>query len=75
MKCHFCKKREGEIPISDEDGNSLLICEKCDNDMFDAHTLQKKIIREINIQIRHHKARRNIPAINSLNHIKYVLLN
>lgn len=74
MKCHFCKKREGEIPISDEKGNELLICERCDNDMFDAYTLQKKIIREINIQIRHHRTENNVSAVSSLKHIKNVLL-
>ena len=74
MKCHFCKKREGEISISDEDGNSLLICEDCDLDMFDAYTLQKKMLKEINIQMRHHRKENNIPAINSLKHIKNALM-
>jgi len=74
MKCHFCKKKEGEIPISDDKGNEFLICEDCDNDMFDARTLQNKMLKEINIQIRHHRREKNEAAVNSLKHIKSVLL-
>jgi hypothetical protein len=74
MKCHFCKKGKGEIPICDENGKTLLICEQCDLDLFDARTLAMKLTKEINIQIRHHKESNNIPAVNSLKHIKNVLL-
>jgi len=74
MKCHFCKKKEGEISISDDKGKELLICEKCDNDLFDAYTLAKKLTKEINIQIRHHRKENNISAVKSLNYIKNLLL-
>jgi len=74
MKCHICKKAEGEIPINDDKGNEFLICEDCDNDLFDAYTLAKKLTREINIQIRHQRNENNIPAVSSLKHIRSLLL-
>jgi len=74
MKCHFCKKKEGEIPINDDKGNEFLICEDCDNDLFDAYTLAKKLTKEINIQIRHQRKENNIPAVSSLKHIRSLLL-
>jgi len=33
-KCFFCGCDEASIPISDEDGNSFKICEKCDEEAF-----------------------------------------
>jgi protein-arginine kinase activator protein McsA len=74
MKCHFCHKRKGEIPISDDKGKQFLICEDCDNDLFDASTLAKKLTTEINIQIRHHREEGNVPAMNSLKHIRDLIL-
>ena len=73
MKCHFCKKGKGEIPICDEKGKTYWICEQCDLDNFDAYALSQKLIREINIQIKHHKKERNEPAVNSLRYLKGLL--
>jgi protein-arginine kinase activator protein McsA len=70
MKCHICKKGKGEVSISDDKGKELLICEKCDNDLFDAYTLAKKLTKAINIQIRHHRKENNLPAVISLRHIR-----
>ena len=74
MICHICKKKEGEIPINDDKGNEFLICEDCDNGLFDAYTLAKKLTKEINIQIRHHRKEKNIPAVSSLKHIRSLIL-
>jgi len=73
MKCHICKKKEGEISVCDNNGNEFLVCEDCDNDLFDARTLAKKLTKEINIQIKHHKRENNIPAVNSLEYLKGLL--
>ena len=73
MKCRFCKKGKGEIPICDDKGKEFLICEECDLDLFDARTLAIKLTKEINIQIRHHKEEKNEPAVNSLRYIKSLL--
>ncbi len=73
MKCHFCKKEKGEIPIYDDKGKEILICETCGLDLFDARTLALKLTKEINIQIRHHKEEKNIPAVNSLRYLKTLL--
>jgi len=73
MKCHFCKKGKGEIPLSDDKGKEVLICGNCDLDLFDARTLSIKLIKEINIQIRHHREEKNEPAVNSLRYIKSLL--
>jgi len=70
MKCHFCNKAQGEIPICDNKEKEFLICEDCDNDLFDINTLVQKLIREIDIQIRHHIEEKDIPAVNSLRYIK-----
>lgn len=71
--CHFCKKGKGEIPLCDDKGKEILICELCDLDLFDARTLSIKLIKEINIQIKHHKKEKNEPAINSLRYLKSLL--
>jgi uncharacterized CHY-type Zn-finger protein len=34
-KCARCQEGEGEVPISDEKGNTYYICEYCDSEMFD----------------------------------------
>jgi len=71
--CEFCKKGKGEIPLSDDKGKEHWICEACDNDLFDARTLSIKLIKEINIQIKHHKKEKNEPAVNSLLYLKSLL--
>ena len=74
-KCHFCNKGKAEIPIQDgETGEELWICEKCDLELYDARTLAKKMEKAINVQIKHHRKEANIPAINSLEYLKEVLL-
>ena len=71
--CHLCKKAEGEIPVHDSNNKEILICEDCDRNLFNADALAKQLIREIDIQIRHHKEERNTPAINSLKYLKSLL--
>jgi len=73
MRCQLCNKGKGEIPICDEKGKEILICELCDLDLFDARTLAIKMTKEINIQIRHHREERNTPAVNSLRYLKTLL--
>ncbi len=73
MKCHFCKKGKGKIPICDDEGKTYWICEQCDLDLFDAYTLSQKMLKEIDIQIRHHRAEKNEPAVNSLVYLKSLL--
>lgn len=74
IKCDLCKKRKGEIPVTDEKaGKQILICESCDLDLFDARTLQNKLVKEIKIQIKHHKKRQNIPAVNSLEYLMSII--
>ena len=69
-KCDLCKKGKGQIPITDEKKNKeLWICEKCDSDLFDARTLRNTLIKEIKIQIKHHKKENNIHAVNSLKYL------
>ena len=34
-KCDFCHTGKAELPISDEDGNALEICEACDKKLFE----------------------------------------
>jgi len=75
-KCDLCKKRQGDVPICNENvKKELWICEQCDLDLFDARTLQEKVLREINIQISYHREERNYTAIRSLEHIKEFMLN
>jgi len=33
--CSRCGEGKGEVPISDNEGNSYWLCEYCDSDMFD----------------------------------------
>ena len=72
MKCKLCKKGKGEVPIVEND-KEIWICEKCDEEMYSREFLEKKLLREIGIQIRFHKLENDIPAINSLEHIKNII--
>ncbi len=53
----------------------MWICDHCDDDLFDARTLQRKVMKAINTQIRHHELEGNEPAVRSLQHIKNIMLN
>ena len=74
--CPICKQRKGEVPIQDDTtGSEMWICEQCDADLFDARTLQERLVPKINVQIAHHRAEGNEPAIRSLEYIKDFMLN
>lgn len=75
MKCKLCKKGKAEISICDAYDNEIIICEKCDLDLFDADTLKIRVIKEIDKQIEFHKEEDNKPAIASLEYIKEVIKN
>lgn len=69
-KCGLCKKRKAEIPVTDEKtGKQIWICESCDLDLFDIQTYRNKLLKEIEIQIRHHIQEGNVAAVNSLKYL------
>lgn len=76
MKCEICKQGEATQPIFDEQvGKEIWVCTDCDAELFDAGTLQRKVIREIDQQIAHHDQEGNLPAVRSLAHIREFMLN
>ena len=75
LKCRLCEKQPACKPVVDsKTGEEVWICDDCDKDLFDARTLQDRIVHEIDVQIKHHQEEGSEPAVRSLRHIKNVIL-
>jgi hypothetical protein len=64
LKCRRCGKRPASTPIVDnKTGEELWICDECDKDLFDARTLQDRMVRESDVHNKHHQEEGNEPAV------------
>ena len=76
LKCRSCGKRPASQLMKDSAiGEEVWVCEECNEDLFDTRTLQDRIIRDIDVQIRHHQEEGHKLATRSQEHIKNVIFN